>query len=345
MDTKIIKIDTADPDLSVLSEAANFIKAGELVAFPTETVYGLGANALEAKAVEKIFRAKGRPQDNPLIVHVSSIEMARGLISQDLDRYSNIVELLWPGPVTLIFRKNELIPQAVTAGLKSVGIRLPANPVALKLIELSGLPIAAPSANLSGKPSPTSEEHVLSDMEGKIACIILSGDVLFGLESTIVDLSGSKPALLRPGPVDVERIKELLPELVVPPFVEAREEYAGPALSPGLKYRHYSPDVPLVLIEGNSGEVVSRAGILARRSKSILLCSEEYSEFYPVHIKKVVLGSRNDLYRVASNLFRALRNEENRNYSQIIAESFPENGIGLAIMNRLRKAASRIERV
>ena len=345
MQTEMIRLDPENPGIEGIEKAAGLIKAGELVVFPTETVYGLGASAFDPGAVEKIYRAKGRPQDNPLIVHVSSLKMAAECTRQDLNRYSSILNVLWPGPVTLVFKKSEAIPARVTAGLDSVGLRFPSHPVAMRLIKAAGVPIAAPSANISGRPSPTSEEHVLEDMNGRVGGIILSGDTLFGLESTIVDLSRDKPTLLRPGPVDAERLGEFLPELEIPDFVWAREEYKGEALSPGMKYRHYSPEIPLILIEGSPGAVVSRAGILARRDKSVVLCSQELADYYPVHVKKVVLGSRNDLYAVASGLFKALRDRDNLNYTQIISEPFPETGIGLAIMNRLRKAAWRIDRV
>lgn len=345
MNTVYLRVNSEEPDEFRLKKAARFIREGELVVFPTETVYGLGANALDESAISKIYHAKGRPQDNPLIVHVSSREMVADLVLQNLSEYSALMDTVWPGPVTLIFRKRKRIPDSVTAGLDTVAIRFPSHPVASKLIELSCVPVAAPSANLSGKPSPTREEHVVEDMDGRVSCIILSGSTVFGLESTIIDLSSERTVLLRPGPIDPDQLKGVLPDLQIPGFASGREQYLGDPLSPGLKYRHYSPDIPLILVEGELGLVVSKVGIIAGRKSSLVLCSEELRDYYPVQVKKVVLGSRSNLLEVASNLFKELRNKENMSFSQIIAEPFPETGVGLAIMNRLRKAAWKIERV
>lgn len=341
MKTEKLFVDADKSDKGIISRAARYLQKGELVAFPTETVYGLGANALDAKAVNRIFEAKGRPQDNPLIVHVSSIEMAQELVLDDLSDYKWLVELLWPGPVTIIFRKARKIPDIVTAGLPTVGIRFPSHPVAQKLIEIAGLPIAAPSANLSGRPSPTDEFHVIEDMDGRIACMLLAGKTLFGLESTIVDLSRGKPTLLRPGPISVERLKTLLPDLEVPEFVKAEEKYSGPALAPGMKYRHYSPKIELILVEGDPRERYKEITDFAFEKNSIILCSRETAHLYPREIRRIVLGSRENLYEVAANLFDALR-EPGEEFERMVSESFPESGVGLAIMNRLRKAAWKI---
>ncbi len=344
MDTVYLRVNSENPDEAILKKAAELIRKGELVVFPTETVYGLGANTFDETAIMKIFEAKGRPQDNPLIVHISTMEMLKQIVSQDVESFSALMDLVWPGPVTLIFEKSKEIPDSVTAGLKSVAVRFPSHRVAQELIRLSGVPIAAPSANLSGRPSPTMEEHVIEDMDERASCTILSGSTVFGLESTIIDLSRGRPSLLRPGPIDPDQLKGVLPDLLVPDFVSGRKEYLGDPMSPGLKYRHYSPDIPLILVEGETGMIVAKVGIVAGRKKSLVLCSEEMKDYYPVQVKKVVLGSRDNLLEVASNLFKELRNKENMEYSQIIAEPFPETGVGLAIMNRLRKAAWKIER-
>ncbi|AKI97964.1 L-threonylcarbamoyladenylate synthase [Kosmotoga pacifica] len=346
MKTTKLQVSPETPENEKISTAVEFIKKGELVAFPTETVYGLGANAFDPQAIRKIYLAKGRPSDNPLIVHVSSLDMAQELVIESVSSYE-IANRLWPGPVTLIFRKNKRIPDVVTGGMETVGIRFPAHPIALALISRSGVPIAAPSANLSGKPSPTEEKHVLEDMDGRIACIVLGGKTLFGLESTIIDMTRNRPTLLRPGPVSPERLKDLLPELVVPEFVMAKQGYKGPALSPGMKYRHYSPDVELILVEGTPEESSKKIEELVKQSerKTVVLCTEETKELYPKNFDRIVLGSRENLYIVAANLFGALRELPAQGFQLLISEAFPESGIGLAIMNRLRKAAWKILRV
>jgi len=343
MNTIKLKISPELPEMDKIARAAEFIKNGELVAFPTETVYGLGANALNSDAVKKIFQAKGRPQDNPLIVHVSSLEMAQNLVVEDINAYE-IAHRLWPGPVTLIFHKRRSIPDVVTANLQTVGLRFPAHPIALRLIAASGVPIAAPSANLSGKPSPTEDWHVAEDLDGKVACIILGGKTLFGLESTIIDMTAEKPMLLRPGPVSPERLKTLLPELVISEAARAHGNYDGPPISPGMKYRHYSPDIELILVEGNPFDSFKTINEIASNSnrKAAILCSEETKELYKEKFDRVILGSRDDLYIVAANLFNALRELPNRGFKLLISETFPEKGIGFAIMNRLRKAAWKV---
>lgn len=342
--TEKLDVSPENPEIDLVKRAANYIKKGDLVAFPTETVYGLGANALDPVAVKRIFIAKGRPQDNPLIMHVSSLEMAQDYVCEDLKKYRNITDILLPGPVTLIFHRRNLVPDEVTAGLSTVGIRFPAHPVARKLIEFSEVPIAAPSANVSGKPSPTKAEHVLEDMDGKIECILMGGASEFGLESTIVSLAGDKPILLRPGPISVEQLQKILPDIDVPDFVRAMSDYKGPVLSPGMKYRHYSPDIELLLVEDlEVFNMVKIIKALYREKEDILvLCSEETADMYPEHFKKYILGSRKNLYEVGHRLFATLRNPPMKNIKSMVIESFPEIGVGLAIMNRLRKAAWRI---
>ncbi|OAA29921.1 translation factor Sua5 [Kosmotoga arenicorallina S304] len=343
MKTLKLKISPESPEMDKIKQAAEYIKSGKLVAFPTETVYGLGANALDPYAVKKIYIAKGRPEDNPLIVHVSSLEMAQSLVVENIDAFE-IAHRLWPGPVTLIFHKSSVVPSIVTAMMQTVGLRFPAHPIAIKLIESSGVPIAAPSANLSGKPSPTEEWHVVEDLDSRVECIIQGGKTLFGLESTIIDMTRKKPRLLRPGPVSPERLKELLPDLVVSEAARARAKYDGPALSPGMKYRHYSPDVELILVEGNPFDSFKKIKEIALQSnrKTAILCSKETEMLYGKGFEKIVLGSREDLYIVATNLFSTLRELPGKGFDLLISEAFPEKGIGLAIMNRLRKAAWKV---
>ncbi|MFO7881933.1 MAG: L-threonylcarbamoyladenylate synthase [Kosmotogaceae bacterium] len=339
MNTTILKISLEKPEIEKLKIAASFLKENKLVAFPTETVYGLGATAFSEKAVRRIFEVKGRPPDNPLIVHVSSLEMASKLIKEDIDDFSRLTNILWPGPITLIFNKENLIPDIVSGGLSTVALRYPAHPVAQKLIELSGVPVAAPSANLSGKPSPTNEKHVMHDLVGKIDCIILSGKTVFGLESTIVDLSKNKPILLRPGPISVERLKTLFPQLEIHSTVLGEE--AKTPLAPGMKYRHYSPEIELILFDGEltwaTHEIINATKKLEK--KIVILCSEETKNLYPEPSKTVSLGSRKKLYSVAANLFDILLSLSKKDYDVALCEPFPETGIGLAIMNRLRKAS------
>lgn len=342
--TEKLIVSPENPELETIEKAAHFINNGGLVAFPTETVYGLGASALNPAAVRNIFIAKGRPQDNPLIMHVSSLKMAQAYILEDLENYRKLTDILLPGPVTLIFHRKNNVPDEVTAGLSTVGIRFPAHPVARSLIESAGVPIAAPSANVSGKPSPTKAEHVLEDMDGRIECILMGGSSEFGLESTIVSMAGYKPILLRPGPISVEQLQKILPDIEVPDFVRAMSSYKGPALSPGMKYRHYSPDIELLLVEGlEISEMVEKIKKLyIEKENTLLLCSEETATMYPEHFNKYILGSRKNLFEVGHRLFSTLRNPPMKTVKSMIVEAFPEVGVGLAVMNRLRKASWKV---
>ncbi|MFW6120152.1 MAG: L-threonylcarbamoyladenylate synthase [Petrotogales bacterium] len=339
MKTVKLKISLENPEVEKLKTAASFIKENGLVAFPTETVYGLGANAFNENAVKRIFEVKGRPPDNPLIVHVSSLEMANKLTKEDIENFSRLTNILWPGPITLIFNKEHFIPDIVSGGLSTIALRYPAHPVAQKLIEVSGVPIAAPSANLSGKPSPTNEEHLIYNLDGKVECLVLSGKTLFGLESTIVDLTRSKPILLRPGPISVERLELLIPQLNIHP--SAMGESAKTPFAPGMKYRHYSPDIELILYDGDLDWAIQKIIDTTKKTKEkyIILCSEETQNLYPEPSKTIILGSRKELYSVASNLFDTLISLSSKPYGLALCEPFPEKGIGLAIMNRLRKAS------
>ena len=342
MKTEVIRVDPVRPDNDAVSVAASYLRKGNTVAFPTETVYGLGANALDRDAVAKIFKVKGRPHDNPLLLHVSSFEMAQRCVSEDMSRYSRLTDRLWPGPVTLILQKSAEIPLAATAGLETVGIRFPAHPVARLMIELAGVPVAAPSANLSGKPSPTEEAHVLEDLMDQVPCILLAGKTVFGLESTIIDLTQDPPVLLRPGPISPEQLRETLGDIAIT-VSDISDERVPKA--PGMKYRHYSPGVDLILIQGDLEQVVEEAKNLVKASRSVILCCEEHEQAFASVALPVVLGSMERPYEIAMNLFAALRRLSEMDLDLAIAESYPEKGIGLAIMNRLSKAASKIIRV
>ncbi|MEM1620205.1 MAG: L-threonylcarbamoyladenylate synthase [Fervidicoccaceae archaeon] len=346
--TRLYKVDPHDPDPRAVSECANLIRAGGLVAFPTETVYGLGANAYDIGAVLRVYEVKRRPLDNPLIVHIASadqlLEVARSAPEQAL----RLVERAWPGPLTLVLPRNPRVPRETTGGLDSVAVRVPAHPVALALIKEAGVPIAAPSANVSGRPSPTEASHVVEDLWGLIDAIIDGGETLFGVESTVVSFLTDPPILLRPGSLPIEEIERILGrEIIVPPFARGIEE-AREALSPGVKYRHYAPSCRLVLVELKSyddlkklAEVVK--GVAARFSseRRLILATDETVKFYEglgVNVKS--LGPRSNLYRVAQNLFKALREADKLGVDVVIAEGFEERGLGLTLMSRLRKAST-----
>ena len=345
--TKILKIDPLNPDRRLLRIAIETIKNGGLVVFPTETVYGLGADAFNVEAVSKIFKVKNRPMDNPLIIHISNFSQLEDLVDVDFKKrkfLDFISHRLWPGPVTLVTKKSEKVSYKVTGGLDTVATRYPAHPVANLLIELSNTPIAAPSANLSGKPSPTDAKHVINDLNGLVDIIIDSGRSIFGIESTIIDISTEVPRLLRPGPISIERLKVLIPTLELPNIQSFRKP-----LSPGMKYRHYSPESCLVLfICEDEEKMVERIRRHLRKTNNkyiILLTTDETINLYPKdsnNFKKISLGSRRKLYEIAHNLFDSIITADLEKPAEIIVEGFKEMGLGFSIMNRLRKSAHRI---
>jgi L-threonylcarbamoyladenylate synthase len=343
METKRIYIDQNKPDLTLLAEAAALLRSGEVVAFPTETVYGLGANALDAQACAKIFEIKGRPPDNPLIVHVSNRDIADSVVASWNEAAEICMRTFWPGPLTLVLPKKALVPAVVTAGLETVAIRMPKHPVALALIELTGLPIAAPSANISGKPSPTSGEHVWQDLQGRIKMIIDAGCCQVGLESTVLDLSAGIPTILRPGGVTREELQKVLGR------VEIDRPSPGQApRAPGMKYRHYAPNGELYLFLGPKERVLARilAEILEARGRSqkvAVLCTAESAPALEHGQPDLlfVLGSQYQPEEVAANLFQGLRLCDEKGMEVILAEGVEESGLGLAIMNRLQKAAGQ----
>ena len=336
METKILKKEELNID--VFKKIGKDVRNGALVIFPTETVYGIGTNAFSKNASKKIFDAKGRPSDNPLIVHVNSLKMADDCMKEDIYDYKEIIEQLWPGPITFIFNKASSIPDNVTGGKKTVGIRFPSNEISKEVIKYSKVPIAAPSANISGKPSSTRIKHVIDDFFGRVDYIITDGDCFFGLESTIIDLSRKTPVLLRPGPISVEDIIKNIPDLEIPEFVFAKSKYDGPVLSPGMKYKHYSPDIKLILID--SKDVVSKM-INMYEKNDIVFCSDLIYKELPDSIDKISLGNSENLYDIGRNIFSFLRLDfdKEKKYKRILCQGFSQSGIGLAIMNRLRKAA------
>lgn len=342
MQTKILKVDPIEPDRNAIIEAAELIREGELVAFPTETVYGLGADATNDKAIEKIFKAKGRPIDNPLIVHVSDLKMLRRIVDKPSKIQLELISYYWPGPLTIIFRKKKIISDLATADMPTVAVRMPSHPVALALIKEANKPIAAPSANLSGRPSPTRAEHVMKDLGGKIPMILDAGSTEFGVESTVIDLSGEHGIILRPGPITKEDLTPLIGEAQLYSLKKGEKP-----VSPGMKYRHYAPSVPLILVCGGPNGIVDKVRSIAeaerKKGKRIgVLCTDETKDRYPEEMVKVSLGSRFSPYLLAKNLYHALRTLDDMGLDMIIAEGFPENGIFVTLMNRLRKASSQV---
>jgi len=317
-----------------LRYAAEVLRNGGLVAFPTETVYGLGANALDSSAVEKIFDAKGRPADNPLIVHVDSIKTAKTL-ARVTPRAERLIKQFWPGPLTLVLKKRKAISPKVTAGLDTVAIRMPSHPIARKLIRLAGLPIAAPSANRAGRPSPTKAEHVLHDLDRRIDLILDGGRTDVGLESTVVDMTGRQPTILRPGKITADAIARVLREKTTTGQTSSRPR------SPGMKYRHYAPDARLILVVGSCAE--SRHTI--RRMYNDLKRRGTRAAWVDF-LRPLPPASALDLGRtvsiVARKMFATLRDLDKAGMEVILIRSVPEKGIGIALMNRLRKAADQI---
>ncbi len=326
-----------DDDHVSLKRAAAIIKAGGLVAFPTETVYGLGAAATNDEAIKKIFHAKGRPQDNPLIVHIASRDQLTLVTNQLPAEAGPLMDHFWPGPLSLVLPRAASIPPLVSAGLNTVAVRMPDHPVALDLIRLAGLPLAAPSANRSGRPSPTSFKHVLQDLAGRIDAVIRSKACVLGVESTVLDLTGSRPVILRPGGVTREALETALGRSV--PLVGQRYRGAPPP-SPGMKYRHYSPRAPLLLVTGPEER---RKGFIAA------YCAHCRRQGLKVaYLNRYISGPGLQSCaadRIAALLYRALRAIDTADVDLILAEEIDTAGIGLAVMNRLRKAALRTIKV
>lgn len=327
-----------------LKEAAEIIRAGGLVAFPTETVYGLGANALDEAAAKKIYEAKGRPSDNPLIAHVASFEDIIPLTAEIPETGRKLAEAFWPGPLTLIFPKSGLVPYGTTGGLDTVAIRMPSDGTASELIRLSGVPIAAPSANTSGRPSPTTAEHVLQDMNGRIDMIVDGGPVGIGVESTIVDVTGEVPVLLRPGAVTMEMLEKTVGTVKIDPAILGPVGAGVRPKAPGMKYRHYAPRADLTLIEGETERVAAEINRLAgeriaQGRKVGIICTEETRDKYPEGDVKSI-GRRDRAETVAHNLYAVLREFDDCGAEYIFSESFSEQDLGQAIMNRLNKAAA-----
>ena len=342
METKVAIIKDINTDIRFIEEAGKVIRNGGTVAFPTETVYGLGANALDDEAVKKIFIAKGRPQDNPLIIHVSTKEIS-GLVKDVPEVAQKIIDKFWPGPLTVILEKKDIIPNVTSANLNTIGIRMPNSEIALKLIELAERPIAAPSANISGRPSPTEVERCVEDLNGRVDYIIGGESSDIGVESTIVDCTVNPPLVLRPGGITLEMLKEINPEIELDKALKSKPNDDFKPKAPGMKYKHYAPNAHLKIIKGKNEKTIEIINqmlenyIEKNNIVAILTTDENLNKFN--NGKVISLGSENDLKEIAKNLFEALRKCDDLGVQYILCQGFEENGVGLAIMNRLNKAA------
>jgi len=341
MQTKILKVNPKNPNLGQIRQAAKTIRSGRLVAFPTETVYGLGVNALDAKAVKKIFVAKGRPSDNPLIIHISDIADL-GILSDHIPSTAfELIDRFWPGPLTLVLKKSKIVPKIATGGLGTVAIRMPSSKIAQALIAESGTPIAAPSANVAGRPSPTIAQHVIDDLSGKISMIIDGGPAKIGIESTVIDLSRKTPILLRPGGITLEQLQKVLGKIAIHPIIYGKKTKSAHR-SPGMKYRHYSPKAKIILVQGP----------ISKANKKILQLVKSYKK-QGLHVG--ILSTKNiesdftivqkSQDRMAANLFKSFREFDAKEIDIVLAHEISQKGLGLGIMNRLGKAAYKKIRV
>ncbi len=325
-----------------IKTAADFIKDGGVVAMPTETVYGLAADALNGDAVAKIFAAKGRPMDNPLIVHIADVsDIDRlNLVAEFPDNAKKLADKFWPGPLTIIMKKSSAIPSEVSAGLDTVAVRLPSHKVARRLIEESGTALAAPSANKSGSPSPTTAQHVMSDLSGSIDAVVDGGKCDVGVESTVITLATPTPRLLRPGLITVEQIQAVIGKIDVDNAVLYKLESDKKAASPGMKYKHYSPKAKVVLLNGESNSFIDYVNKQFERDKTVgAICYDE--DVALLHSKCVSIGKADDLQSQAKQLFDALRQvDELENISTVYAHCPIKQGVGMALYNRLIRAAA-----
>ena len=338
MQTERIEIDRERISLPVMERAGEILRGGGLVAFPTETVYGLGADALNEEAAQKIYAAKGRPSDNPLIVHIADPEALERIVETVPEEAKALADAFWPGPLTMIFHKKDCVPYGTTGGLSTVAVRMPSDEIARELIRRGGGYVAAPSANLSGRPSPTTAQHVYEDMNGRIPMILDGGPVRIGLESTIVDMTETPPDILRPGYITLSMIRKIVGKAEVDRGLTAADSKIRPK-APGMKYRHYAPRAELLIVEGPVERVVSYINEKCSASGDVgVICTEETRERYPSGDVKCI-GSRRDERSIASHLFAILREFDEDNVRRIYSESFDTPGLGQAIMNRLLKAA------
>ena len=345
--TEVLRINSKKPDDAIIETASSLIRSGEIVAFPTETVYGLGANALDPLAISKIYQIKGRPSDNPLIVHIGDLNMLSGLVSTISPREMRMIKKFWPGPITLIFKKSKSVPKITTGGLGTVAVRMPRNKIALALIKRSGLPIAAPSANLSGKPSPTNASHVKEDLDGKVKLILDGGRTQIGIESTVIDMTPRIPVILRPGGISKERIEDEIGEVSFhDTLLGIRSKSKKINKSPGMKYRHYSPNARVIIVEGSKTRAEEKIIELTKKLKddgkrvSIMTTNRSLKPN-----ANIIQFLGNNLDTIARNLFANLRKADKDHIDVIVVQGINYNNTGFAIMNRLKKAADQIIKV
>ena len=349
METEFAVLTGGPEDSSLYERAGACIRSGGLVAFPTETVYGLGGNGLDRTASGRIYAAKGRPSDNPLILHIARREDLLPLVKAVPSAADRLMDAFWPGPLTLIFRKNAVVPDETTGGLDTVAVRMPSHPAATAFLLAAGVPVAAPSANLSGRPSPTSAEHVRADMDGRIEMILDGGPCDIGLESTIVDVTEEVPVILRPGYIGLAALRELLGEIRVDPAVLSRPSEEIRPKAPGMKYRHYAPQAEMLLVEGPAGAVedyIAEQCLGEETLRCGVLCSTESAPHYRARFEKAgrrlpvfPLGSLKQDEEIARHLFAALREVDRIGLDRVYTEAFRDGPLAEAIMNRLKKAA------
>ena len=339
MITKISKFDSKNIDENIIKKASDLIKNGEIVAFPTETVYGLGADGLNENACKKIFEAKGRPSDNPLILHISNISMLYNLVENVDPKSKKLIDKCWPGPLTIIFKKSKIIPNIITAGLDTVAIRFPSNKIAQSLIEASNTPIAAPSANISGRPSPTRADDVYNDMNGKINLILDGGESDIGIESTVIDMSEDIPTILRPGFFTFEFIKEILSDVKLDDSLVDNSKIPK---SPGQKYKHYAPKAKMEVYVGERSEEAIKSKALELKEKGLkvgVLVFDQYIDYFKDYFS-INIGNKDDLSYMSHVLFTSLRLMDMEDVDIILAQGVEEINLGKSIMNRMKKSAS-----
>lgn len=348
IETKIVSVqldmdkeDIFTEDFSLFEEAGRILREGGLVAFPTETVYGIGANALDIEAIQKIYEAKGRPSDNPLIMHISRLSDVKKYAKEVNEKALLLIEAFWPGPLTLVFQKDEIVPKQITGGLETVAIRMPNHPIARRLIDAAKVPIAAPSANLSGKPSPTRGRHVIEDLAGRVDMIIDGGKTEHGLESTVLDVTSDIPCILRPGSITKAMIEEVIGEVR---YDEHLSDASNVPRAPGMKYKHYAPEGQLTIVSG-----ASEAGVIAYINEMVVMDREQGKKVGVIVPQHVVgrlqgdvvenIGDVDNPKEIGANLFKLLRKMDELKVDKIYSFDYKGEEIGLAIMNRLIKAA------
>lgn len=333
METK--KLDAINDYGNSVNRASEILKSNGIVAVPTETVYGLAASAYSDSAIKSVFDAKGRPQDNPLIVHISNLDMLKDVACDIPDAAYRCAEKFWPGPFTMVLPKGDKIASSVSAGLGTVAVRFPSEKTICDIISESKLPLAAPSANTSGKPSPTTAAHVIDDLDGKIDAVVIGSDCAVGVESTVVSLVGDKPRLLRPGAVTPEQLKKILPDLVVDDAVLQQLKDGEKAASPGMKYKHYAPKTQAFLVEGCSNGFVK---FVNQKNDCAAVCFEE--EYYNINVPKISYGSKRNESTLAQNVFSVLRDVDTLGVKEVYIHAPSKEGVGLAVYNRLIRACA-----